>query len=422
MSSVDERIARWRSGTDNLAPPPGFAERVLTRLEPGARDAWTSPAWWRSGWREARRRWVLAGAFALATLLAVGWAALGAHKAWADCRAPFADDASEPDWSAALAACQAVLAREPKNPEAQRLIAQVREEMAARDHFLKGVWLAVQLHNDDARREFAQVPAGSRYAAKATEEMRALPAPVPADALARPGPPSPPTPQAPVVSQGAPTHDVLADVPSDEALSRALADRDPERALHLAVWAYWEGKSNESVRWLQRLLGETTLTAVHPRARQLRKQVFEVAGLFSDGEALLQKDNLDQAAAAFTEMLRLDEEVLRSIQPPGPSFFRRNAAMDIAANAYEHGKSFMDHLEEERACRAWKLGFGFFKGNTDLNRACAVCSLHASRALDAAQGCEDLERALALSVDGDGLKDRIAAREAQLHCGREVQP
>ena len=59
----------------------------------------------------------------------------------------------------------------------------------------------------------------------------------------------------------------------------------------------------------------------------------------------------------------------------------------------------------------------YWKGNSDLLRAVTnICTQEAQRRLEAAGGCEDLDLVLEFAVDGDGHKEIVEKKKAELAC------
>ena len=63
------------------------------------------------------------------------------------------------------------------------------------------------------------------------------------------------------------------------------------------------------------------------------------------------------------------------------------------------------------------MGFTYWKGNSDLLRAVTnVCTQEAARRLEAAGTCEDLDVVLEFAVDGDGHKEQVEKKKAEIPC------
>jgi len=101
-----------------------------------------------------------------------------------------------------------------------------------------------------------------------------------------------------------------------------------------------------------------------------------------------------------------------------PSFYRRKIQEDMARNCYAKGREWLERRNQRKACRVWKLGFEFYKGNADLNKAVASCSRRGAEALRKVRGCEQLLEVLDFAVDGDGLAPKIDEMRTGLRCRR----
>ena len=170
--------------------------------------------------------------------------------------------------------------------------------------------------------------------------------------------------------------------------------------------------------------------AIHADAKNLRKQMTTVEQLYKDGQGELGNNRPDKANEPFAEALQIDEVLVlgekKAALPADQkkkdlekmtSYYRRNIQQDMASKSYERGKDLMDRQDRRQACKIWKLGFQFWKGNSDLLRAVTnVCTQEAARRLEAAGSCEDLVVVLEFAVDGDGHKEQVEKKQAELKC------
>jgi ABC transport system ATP-binding/permease protein len=138
--------------------------------------------------------------------------------------------------------------------------------------------------------------------------------------------------------------------------------------------------------------------------------------LFKSGASALQDEDPERAAVPFQEALELDARVMAELATSHPSFYRRAIQQDLASGAYAVGKHWADRQDPRRGCRVWKLGFGFYAGNADLNQAVGFCSTRGLALLNEAKGCADLPAVLDLAVKGDGLHEKVEARRAEWGC------
>jgi tetratricopeptide (TPR) repeat protein len=204
--------------------------------------------------------------------------------------------------------------------------------------------------------------------------------------------------------------------PRDE-FAKALAQRYPEKELAEAMLAFFDGKAGDARNVLQRVREQHEKAALHATADELRKQITAVEQLYAEGQANLQAEEPERAAEPFREALAIDAQLMKEQAEATQSFFRRNILQDMAAKSYEKGKLFADRQDPRKACRVWKLGFSFYKGNHELLRALGnVCSSRAVHELEGAPGCDELGRIEEFAVDGDGMKERIEERRVQLKC------
>ncbi len=137
---------------------------------------------------------------------------------------------------------------------------------------------------------------------------------------------------------------------------------------------YWGGRGNEALAKLQKLRGTYDQSQFHGQADDLLRQVGTVDQLFKNGQALLQMQDVEEASEPLGEALELDKQLMGDVWERLPSFYRRNIQQDIAASALPRGKHWADREDRRRGCKIWKMGFQFYKGNTDLNKVVGFCS------------------------------------------------
>ena len=117
------------------------------------------------------------------------------------------------------------------------------------------------------------------------------------------------------------------------------------------------------------------------------------------------------------EALELDQKVLTpAIATQWPSYFRENIQQDMAKSTFKRGRDWVVRNDWVRACRVWKLGFQFYRGDVDLLRELGLCSRQAAEILANAQTCEALRTVVDLAVEGDGLAQKAQARRTELKC------
>ncbi|MDY7230867.1 FHA domain-containing protein [Hyalangium rubrum] len=203
--------------------------------------------------------------------------------------------------------------------------------------------------------------------------------------------------------------------PEDD-VKRIFRERYPNNLVYAAMLDYWGGRGNEALATLQKLRSNYELAQFHGQADDLIKKVGTVDQLFKNGEAALQLEDVERAAEPMAEALEVDKQLMGDLWERTPSFYRRNIQQDIASNAFIRGKHWADREDRRRGCKVWKLGFQFYKGNTDLNRVVGFCSTQGLRALQTAGGCSDLQAAEDFAVPGDGLAEKIVAAKEQMKC------
>ena len=69
-----------------------------------------------------------------------------------------------------------------------------------------------------------------------------------------------------------------------------------------------------------------------------------------------------------------------------------------------------------RACAAYRVGFTFYRGDAELNRAVTECSTHGRALIDAASTCSGLEKSLPFQFQDDGLAELMEAKKRALAC------
>ncbi|MHB8874930.1 MAG: FHA domain-containing protein, partial [Myxococcaceae bacterium] len=204
--------------------------------------------------------------------------------------------------------------------------------------------------------------------------------------------------------------------PRDE-FAKAMAKRFSEKALVDAMLFYFDGRAGEAQTALLSLKEKAEKASVHALADDLRKQITSADQLYKEGQANLQAEDPERAAEPFREVLSIDEKLMGDQFDATQSFFRRNILQDMASKSYDKGKPFADRQDYRKACRVWKLGFSFYKGNAELLRALGnVCSNRAVQEMESAAACEDLTKVADYAVDGDGIKEKIEAKKTEWQC------
>jgi pSer/pThr/pTyr-binding forkhead associated (FHA) protein len=211
-----------------------------------------------------------------------------------------------------------------------------------------------------------------------------------------------------------------------EEIKKRIQDKDIAEAVVL----YFDGKENEATTILQRVLEKNEKAKVHAFANQVRKDIAEAMGFFKEGSTDLSKDDPEHAEEPFKEALTIDERLVLGAEKAAlpeadkktdlerfKSYVRKNIQHDMAVACYERGKYWMDRKDPKRACKMWKLGFWFYKGDPNLLKALTnVCTQRAKEILDGANDCDSLQRVLDFEVAGDGNREGYDKRKIELRC------
>ncbi len=214
------------------------------------------------------------------------------------------------------------------------------------------------------------------------------------------------------------------------AAKEQIKKRIPDDRIAEAVVLYFDGKAAEASTILQKVIETREKAKVHALAQQNLRDIAEVMGLFKDGSTELAKEDPEKAEDQMKEALTIDERIVlgpeRAAAPEEEkkkdlerfkSYVRKNIQHDMSAACYEKGKYWMDRKDEKRACKLWRMGFWFYKGDSNLLRAVTnVCTQRAHDALEAAGDCQSLQRVLDYEVQGDGTKEEYEKRKAEMKC------
>lgn len=221
------------------------------------------------------------------------------------------------------------------------------------------------------------------------------------------------------------------DAPQDpcDAWRPQFQSRFGDPTLVRALGLYCQGKVREAQPLLQKLRQTVGRAKWHAAADALYKDFSTAQGLFNDGESELAQGRPDKAAGPFQELLELDAQLMLGDGPAAPqgeerqraldraaSFFRRTARQEMAEKSYQAGKALADRKDVRAACRAWKLGYGFYRGDQDLLRAATYCTQQAAARFGDASECQGLAEVLEYAVDGDGFAEKVATKKAALGC------
>lgn len=211
-------------------------------------------------------------------------------------------------------------------------------------------------------------------------------------------------------------------VPVDDgraAVRTELRARYTDLALGEVLVAWFDGDLNEArARTATLTSNEARALSVDiRRAGELQlKTRIELASISGPG--------IDRAAPFAREFLDVDERLMLGEGATRLSLEERKRALArlesrprreliaaLARGAYERGKALADRKDFRGACRAWKLGAEFSRGDLDLLKALTnVCTKKAAAAFDAATTCEQLQVVKDFAVPGDGYAEKVDER------------
>lgn len=200
------------------------------------------------------------------------------------------------------------------------------------------------------------------------------------------------------------------------ALIANLEEQNGSPELVEALASYWEGRLTDARAQLKRLAVHAESEDAQERLKAIGKEFSSAERLFKRGEGLLAARAPELAKEPFLKALEHDRRLLKGLGDRYPSFYRRKIQEDMARSCYAKGRQWLERRNQRKACRAWKLGFEFYKGNADLNKAVASCSRRGAEALRKVRTCEQLLEVLDLAVDGDGLAPKVDQMRTALRC------
>ncbi|MBX7096746.1 MAG: FHA domain-containing protein [Myxococcaceae bacterium] len=217
--------------------------------------------------------------------------------------------------------------------------------------------------------------------------------------------------------------------PSDQARERFLTQYS-DKELAGVMQLYFDGRVAEATKALERMTHVMSKAKDHPLFRSLSKQMADVVGLVKAGQDSLQDGKPEKAEQPFREALALDEALMLGDKAASMSaddkrkelevlnsYFRHTINQDMASYSYKRGKDLADRTNFREACKIWKIGFSFWKGNPDLNRAVTnACTKRAVEMFPAAQDCAALEQVLQFAVPGDGIAEKVKDQKETLSC------
>ncbi|MBN1210428.1 MAG: FHA domain-containing protein [Myxococcaceae bacterium] len=387
---------------------------------------------------------------------------------------------NEPQWEKAEAACDQALNLDPINPEANSLIKRIKLEKEASEYFTQGTKMLQRLKEEDAVDLLRKIPKESQYFRRAKIRVDEAMEQVKSRALddckryLRDGQWTAAVPRCDRYMgfwcQGVSREDIEPPLgftlslqgrigkkewrPKDKLFVQFLSARKrldpqaepwkcpvtdfvdngpvegpegmvksmfkaryPNAYMNAAMFDYWGGRGNEALAKFQKVRSNYEQASLHGQVDLLIKDVSTVDQLFKAGSSLLQLEDVEKAAEPFDEALEVDKRIMGELWEKAPSFYKRNIQQDIAEKSYARGRHWAQREDQAKACRIWKVGFRFYKGNTDLIRVLSnVCSTQGNRMLGAAGSCQDLVDVEHFAVPGDGLDEKIAAKKQELKC------
>ncbi|MBU8899428.1 FHA domain-containing protein [Corallococcus sp. H22C18031201] len=397
-----------------------------------------------------------------------------------ECRSFASNEQGAPNWVRAEETCTKALDLDPINPEGNTLIRRIKLEREASDNFAAGVKALERLKEKDALEAFKKIPKESEYFRRAkakakdaseqfskrslddckrylnnsqwevavsrcdeflqvwcsSQNQEELTPPLgfslrlegklrrnewrPKDALlvrflvarAKVNPKAEPWKCNREIIF---TDDDRAPDPAAE-VRQWINKKYVNKFMQAAMVDYWFGRGSEALATLQKLRSNFEASQFHAETDLLVKDMGNVDQLFKVGESALTAEDPEKAAGFFREALETDTRLMANMAESHPSFYRKNILQDMATKAYSRGKHWADREDKRKACRIWKLGFEFYRGSTDLNKAVAFCSGQASQALSGAGGCSDLTVVEDYAVPGDGVAEQLAAKKTEWKC------
>ena len=221
--------------------------------------------------------------------------------------------------------------------------------------------------------------------------------------------------------------------PIDETVLKEFRDRYHNNEMGDALFLYFKGRENESQVPLHKILENMNRANEHERARALLQDITQAQNLLQNGSTELTNERPEKAAPPFRQALEVDERLVlgdrASTLPEAEkrrelekraSYARRTITEQMASVCYNRGKVSADRKDFRQACRSWKLGATFSRGNIDLLRALTnVCTSRAGEAIRQASSCVQFRQVLDFAVEGDGYRQEAEGKMEELGCPSE---
>jgi ABC transport system ATP-binding/permease protein len=223
--------------------------------------------------------------------------------------------------------------------------------------------------------------------------------------------------------------------PDPKRLAREeFAKRFPDPDMGEALIRYFDNRSDARVP-LQRIRENMNRAGEHDQARALQADIDTAQNLYQTGVGELAREAPERAEAPFRAALVVDSKLVlgdrdatlsedekRKELEKRSSFIRKTIIETMASACYERGKTLADRKDFRQACKLWKLGASFSRGNIDLLKALTnVCTRRAQDTLARAENCEQLKQVLDFAVDGDGLKKQAEGKMGEFGCEAPAQ-
>jgi hypothetical protein len=203
----------------------------------------------------------------------------------------------------------------------------------------------------------------------------------------------------------------------EKIVSRMVARKYPDKTIAIIVMDYWMGRADQTQQALGKIKQDLRRTELHATAEDLALDMNAVASLYKTGQTFIQANEVDKAAERFREALATDQKLMGDDVDRYPSWFRESILRDIADATLQAGRTWMQRNDRKTACKYWRMGFEFTKGNVELNRAVGgQCSTEAGRMLAQARSCQDLDTVMTLAIEGDDIRPKVEEKRREWGC------
>ncbi len=210
-----------------------------------------------------------------------------------------------------------------------------------------------------------------------------------------------------------------------EEFSKRYPDAEIGRALAL----YFDGKFDQSYVPLQQIKANVSKAPLHDMVGQMLTDIQTCASLFKDGQTNVANEKPERAEDQFRRALAIDERLVLGDKVGSltdeqkvkelakrQSTVRRTIIEVMTGATLSKGKALAERKDLRGACKMWKMGMSFSRGNADLLKAVLSCTKKASEAFARAEECDDYNTVLEFAVDGDGYKEKVDAARTEKNC------